>query len=47
MSEMLGKNTFLVLVWNLKTVKGSTRIKDKNYRNAVEGSANTLCFTQL
>ena len=29
MSEMLGKNTFLVLVWNFKTFKGSTRIKDK------------------
>ena len=29
MSEMLGKNTFLMLVWNFKTFKGSSRIKDK------------------
>ena len=29
MSEMLGKMTFLLLIWNLKFFRGSTRIKDK------------------
>jgi hypothetical protein len=29
MSEMLGKNTFFLLIWNLKKLRGSKRIKDK------------------
>jgi hypothetical protein len=29
MSEMLGKITFFLLIWNLKNDMGSTRIKDK------------------
>jgi hypothetical protein len=29
MSEMPGNITFFLLIWNLKNVRGSTRIKDK------------------
>jgi hypothetical protein len=28
MSEMLGKNTFFLLIWNLKILRDLTRIKD-------------------
>jgi hypothetical protein len=29
MSEMLGQITFFLLIWNLETFRGSTRVKDK------------------
>jgi hypothetical protein len=29
MSEMLGKITFFLLIWNLTNFRGSTRIEDK------------------